>query len=159
MFSSSGARSAAVKQHCSYYFPNSGSALSLVEPELLGDYEWAKGTLRFPVDKVPRTLAFVASSTSVVPAPARATAHDLASVIDETTGSATPAERLRVPQVSVTVSVRQEKMTMEKQGRRKANFLDLRGDSANSSVLPGSPFRCIYKDSSILGCHRWRNAS
>lgn len=40
------------KRHCSY-FPHSGSVISQVEPELLEGYEWSKGTLRFPVDKVP----------------------------------------------------------------------------------------------------------
>jgi uncharacterized protein YdhG (YjbR/CyaY superfamily) len=27
--------------------------ISQVEPELLAGYDWAKGTLRFPVDRVP----------------------------------------------------------------------------------------------------------
>ncbi len=40
------------KRHCSY-FPHSGSVLSQVEPELLEGYDWSKGTLRFPVDRVP----------------------------------------------------------------------------------------------------------
>lgn len=40
------------KGHCSY-FPHSGSVLSQVEPELLQGYDWAKGTLRFPVDRLP----------------------------------------------------------------------------------------------------------
>ena len=40
------------KKHCSY-FPHSGSILSQVEPELLEGYDWAKGTLRFPVDQPP----------------------------------------------------------------------------------------------------------
>lgn len=44
---------AAAKRHCSY-FPHSGSVISQVEPELLGGYDWAKGTLRFPVDEVPK---------------------------------------------------------------------------------------------------------
>ncbi len=43
---------AAAKRHCSY-FPHSGSVISHVEPELLEGYDWAKGTLRFPVDTVP----------------------------------------------------------------------------------------------------------
>ncbi len=40
------------KNHCSY-FPHSGSVIDQVEPELLEDYDWAKGTLRFPVDRPP----------------------------------------------------------------------------------------------------------
>ena len=40
------------KKHCSY-FPHSGSVLDQVEPGLLEGYDWAKGTLRFPVDRVP----------------------------------------------------------------------------------------------------------
>jgi uncharacterized protein YdhG (YjbR/CyaY superfamily) len=40
------------KKHCSY-FPHSGSVLNQVEPELLDGYDWAKGTLRFPVDQPP----------------------------------------------------------------------------------------------------------
>jgi len=40
------------KGHCSY-FPHSGSVISQVEPELLAGYDWAKGTLRFPVDQIP----------------------------------------------------------------------------------------------------------
>ena len=40
------------KRHCSY-FPHSGAVLERVEPELLEGYDWAKGTLRFPVDHVP----------------------------------------------------------------------------------------------------------
>ncbi|NNE94683.1 MAG: DUF1801 domain-containing protein [Acidimicrobiales bacterium] len=40
------------KKHCSF-FPHSGSVLDRVEPELLAGYDWAKGTLRFPVDQVP----------------------------------------------------------------------------------------------------------
>lgn len=40
------------KRHCSY-FPHSGSVISQVEPELLAGYDWAKGTLRFPVDHIP----------------------------------------------------------------------------------------------------------
>ena len=38
--------------HCSFY-PHSGSVLEQVEPELLEGYDWAKGTLRFAVDRVP----------------------------------------------------------------------------------------------------------
>ena len=38
--------------HCGYY-PHSGSVLSEVEPELLEGYDWAKGTLRFPIDRPP----------------------------------------------------------------------------------------------------------
>ena len=44
---------AAAKRHCSY-FPHSGSVISQVEPELLEGHDWAKGTLRFPVDEVPK---------------------------------------------------------------------------------------------------------
>ena len=40
------------KKHCSY-FPHSGDVLERVEPELLDGYDWAKGTLRFPVDQLP----------------------------------------------------------------------------------------------------------
>ena len=40
------------KKHCSY-FPHSGSVIEQVEPELLEGYDWAKGTLRFPVDHPP----------------------------------------------------------------------------------------------------------
>jgi uncharacterized protein YdhG (YjbR/CyaY superfamily) len=40
-----------LKNHCSY-FPHSGSVLSEMADEL-GDYEWSKGTLRFPVDAPP----------------------------------------------------------------------------------------------------------
>ena len=40
------------RRHCSY-FPHSGSVLEQVEPELLEGYDWAKGTLRFPVDLLP----------------------------------------------------------------------------------------------------------
>lgn len=40
------------KRHCSY-FPHSGSVIGQVEPELLEGYDWAKGTLRFPVDRPP----------------------------------------------------------------------------------------------------------
>ncbi len=40
------------KAHCSY-FPHSGAVISRVEPELLEGYDWAKGTLRFPVDRIP----------------------------------------------------------------------------------------------------------
>lgn len=39
-------------RHCSY-FPHSGSVIDQVEPELLEGYDWAKGTLRFPVNEVP----------------------------------------------------------------------------------------------------------
>jgi uncharacterized protein YdhG (YjbR/CyaY superfamily) len=37
------------KRHCSY-FPHSGSVLAELADELDG-YDWAKGTLRFPVDE------------------------------------------------------------------------------------------------------------
>lgn len=37
------------KGHCSY-FPHSGQVLPELTEEL-GDYEWAKGTLRFPIDE------------------------------------------------------------------------------------------------------------
>jgi uncharacterized protein YdhG (YjbR/CyaY superfamily) len=40
------------KRHCSY-FPHSGRVLDKVEPELLGDLDSSKGTLRFPVDAPP----------------------------------------------------------------------------------------------------------
>lgn len=40
------------KKHCSY-FPHSGSVLDQVEPYLLEGHDWAKGTLRFPVDQPP----------------------------------------------------------------------------------------------------------
>lgn len=40
------------KRHCSY-FPHSGSVFERVEPELLEGYDWARGTLRFPVDQLP----------------------------------------------------------------------------------------------------------
>jgi uncharacterized protein YdhG (YjbR/CyaY superfamily) len=40
------------KRHCSY-FPHSGSVIEQVEPELLEGYDWAKGTLRFPIDRPP----------------------------------------------------------------------------------------------------------
>lgn len=40
------------KGHCSY-FPHSGAVIERVEPELLEGYDWAKGTLRFPVDQPP----------------------------------------------------------------------------------------------------------
>lgn len=40
------------KRHCSY-FPHSGVVLRQVEDALLEGYDWAKGTLRFPVDAVP----------------------------------------------------------------------------------------------------------
>ena len=40
------------KRHCSY-FPHSGSVIDRVEPALLDGYDWAKGTLRFPVDQPP----------------------------------------------------------------------------------------------------------
>ena len=39
------------KRHCSYY-PHSGEVIGRVEPELLERYDWSKGTLRFPVDRV-----------------------------------------------------------------------------------------------------------
>ena len=42
---------ARAKRHCSY-FPHSGQVLGRVEPELLEGYDWSKGTLRFPVDRV-----------------------------------------------------------------------------------------------------------
>lgn len=38
------------KRHCSY-FPHSGAVIEQVEPDLLAGYDWAKGTLRFPVDQ------------------------------------------------------------------------------------------------------------
>lgn len=37
------------KNHCSY-FPHSGQVLPVLADEL-GQYDWAKGTLRFPVDQ------------------------------------------------------------------------------------------------------------
>lgn len=40
---------AAFKNHCSY-FPHSGSVLPQLGEEL-ADYQWSKGTLRFPVDQ------------------------------------------------------------------------------------------------------------
>lgn len=40
------------RKHCSY-FPHSGSVLDQVDPALLEGYDWAKGTLRFPVDQPP----------------------------------------------------------------------------------------------------------
>ena len=40
------------KRHCSY-FPHSGDVLHRVDPALLGDLDWSKGTLRFPVDTPP----------------------------------------------------------------------------------------------------------
>ncbi len=40
------------KRHCSY-FPHSGAVIAQVEPELLEGYDWSKGTLRFPVDRMP----------------------------------------------------------------------------------------------------------
>ena len=40
------------KNHCSY-FPHSGSVIARVEPELLDGYDWSKGTLRFPLDRIP----------------------------------------------------------------------------------------------------------
>lgn len=43
------------KRHCSY-FPHFGSVLQQIEPELLESYEWSRGTLRFPVDKVPEEM-------------------------------------------------------------------------------------------------------
>ena len=43
------------KRHCSYY-PHSGAVLTEMAGEL-DDYEWSKGTLRFPVDEpLPREL-------------------------------------------------------------------------------------------------------
>ena len=39
-------------KHCSY-FPHSGSVIERVEPELLEGYDRARGTLRFPVDRLP----------------------------------------------------------------------------------------------------------
>ncbi|MEI6621276.1 MAG: DUF1801 domain-containing protein [Actinomycetes bacterium] len=39
---------AAYKRHCSY-FPHSGAVLEVLADDLL-DYDWSKGTLRFPVD-------------------------------------------------------------------------------------------------------------
>jgi uncharacterized protein YdhG (YjbR/CyaY superfamily) len=43
------------KRHCSY-FPHSGSVLTALAEELVG-YDWAKGTLRFPVDEaLPESL-------------------------------------------------------------------------------------------------------
>ncbi len=42
-------------KHCSY-FPHSGSVLSTIEADL-GEYSWAKGTLRFPIDEpLPESL-------------------------------------------------------------------------------------------------------
>ena len=40
------------KRPCSY-FPHSGQVIDEVEPELLGDLDRSKGTLRFPVDQPP----------------------------------------------------------------------------------------------------------
>lgn len=40
------------KKHCSY-FPHSGSVIDQIDPGLLEGYDWAKGTLRFPIDCVP----------------------------------------------------------------------------------------------------------
>ena len=40
------------KRHCSY-FPHSGSVIDQVDPEMLEGYDWAKGTLRFAVDRAP----------------------------------------------------------------------------------------------------------
>ena len=40
------------KRHCSY-FPHSGSILGAIDESLLEDYDWSKGTLRFPPDAVP----------------------------------------------------------------------------------------------------------
>jgi uncharacterized protein YdhG (YjbR/CyaY superfamily) len=43
------------KNHCSY-FPHSGSVLPALADEL-ADYDWGKGTLRFPVDTpLPKPL-------------------------------------------------------------------------------------------------------
>ncbi len=38
------------KNHCSY-LPHSGSVLSEIDPDKLANYDWSKGTLRFPVDQ------------------------------------------------------------------------------------------------------------
>jgi len=38
------------QKHCSY-FPHSGSVLSELAADELAEYEWSKGTLRFPVDE------------------------------------------------------------------------------------------------------------
>lgn len=38
------------RRHCSY-FPHSGDVMDRIEPELLEGYDWAKGTLRFPIDE------------------------------------------------------------------------------------------------------------
>lgn len=40
------------KNHCGYY-PHSGSVLNQVEEELLDGYDWERGTLRFPIDRLP----------------------------------------------------------------------------------------------------------
>jgi uncharacterized protein YdhG (YjbR/CyaY superfamily) len=40
------------KRRCSF-FPHSGSVINQVEPGLLEGYDWAKGTLRFPIDRLP----------------------------------------------------------------------------------------------------------
>ena len=40
------------RRHCSF-FPHSGSVLDRVEAELMEGYDWSKGTLRFPVDRLP----------------------------------------------------------------------------------------------------------
>jgi len=43
------------KNHCSY-FPHSGSVLPTLADQL-GDYEWTKGTLHFPIDSpLPKAL-------------------------------------------------------------------------------------------------------
>ncbi|MBT8164650.1 MAG: hypothetical protein HKO82_11665 [Acidimicrobiia bacterium] len=43
------------KNHCGFY-PHSGSVLASVADEL-ADYDWAKGTLRFPIDApLPHSL-------------------------------------------------------------------------------------------------------
>ena len=46
------AGNAHAKKHRSY-FPHSGSVFDQVDPELLKGYDWAKATLRFPVDQPP----------------------------------------------------------------------------------------------------------
>jgi len=51
------------KRHCSY-FPHSGAVIEQVEPDLLAGYDWAKGTLRFPVDQPP-TEALVRSLVEI----------------------------------------------------------------------------------------------
>ena len=51
------------KRHCSY-FPHSGAVIEQVEPDLLAGYDWARGTLRFPVDQPP-TEALVRSLVEI----------------------------------------------------------------------------------------------